>query len=183
MSLVSNDKKVRNFVLTVSIAVPLLVVLMYVIPPMESLSAETKQKLYLLPRLNAILNGTAFVLLLLALGAIKKKNIDLHKKLVTVTLLLSALFLVSYSVFHITTPSTSFGGEGTIRYVYLFILLTHIVLSAVIIPFVLFTYARGLAMKVEKHKKLARITFPMWLYICLTGVIVYLMIQPYYPVF
>lgn len=183
MSFANNDKKVRNFVITVSIAVPALVALMYVIPPVESLSAETKQKLYWLPRLNAMLNGTAFVLLLLALRAIKQKKVELHKKLVTSTLILSALFLVSYTIFHITTPSTSFGGEGTIRYVYLFILLTHIVLSAVIIPFVLFTYARGLAMKVEKHKKLARITFPMWLYICATGVIVYLMIAPYYPEF
>ena len=112
--------------------------------------------------------------------AIRNKNIKVHRAFTTTALSLSVLFLVSYVAFHLTTESTKFGGEGWIRSVYLFILITHIVLSTGIIPLVLFTYARGLGMQVEKHRRLAKITWPIWLYVTATGVIVYLMIS-YYP--
>ena len=93
---------------------------------------------------------------------------------------LSVLFLGMYVAYHMTADSTKFGGEGVIKYVYFFILLTHILLSIIIIPLVLITYVRALAQRFDKHKKLARITFPLWLYVAITGVIVYLMISPYY---
>jgi putative membrane protein len=93
---------------------------------------------------------------------------------------LSAAFLVMYVMYHMTSESTPFGGEGVIRYVYFFILITHIILSVVVIPFVLFTFGRALSGNYERHKALARYTFPIWLYVAITGVIVYLMISPYY---
>jgi putative membrane protein len=163
------------------VAVPAVVVLLFLIPPAENLSAETHANLYVLPLLNACFNGLAFLSLVGAFLAIRRKNIALHKKFTTTALLLSVLFLVSYVAFHLTTESTKFGGEGWVRGVYFFILLTHIVLSAGIIPLVLFTYVRGLGMQVEKHRKLAKWTWPIWLYVTATGVIVYLMISPYYP--
>lgn len=92
----------------------------------------------------------------------------------------SSLFLLMYVAYHMTSDSTPYGGEGVIRYVYFFILISHIILSVIIIPFVLFTFVRGIAGAYERHKKLARITYPMWLYVAVTGVIVYLMISPYY---
>ena len=104
-----------------------------------------------------------------------------HKALNTAALALSALFLVSYVSFHLLTESTRFGGEGPIRTVYFVILVSHILLSAAIVPLALFSYARGLAGDVERHRRIARITMPMWLYVTATGVIVYLMISPYYP--
>ncbi len=95
-------------------------------------------------------------------------------------ILCSVLFLLMYIAYHMTSDSTRFGGEGTIRYIYYFILITHIVLSVVVIPFVLITYVRALAKRFDTHKKIARITFPIWLYVAVTGVIVYFMISPYY---
>ena len=179
-NLLQNSSGVRRFIWIVSIAVPIVVVLLFLIPPAENLSPETRERLYLLPKLNACFNAAAFFSLIGAFLAIRKKNIALHKKFTTTALLLSVLFLISYVAFHLTTESTKFGGEGWIRGVYFFILLTHIVLSAGIIPLVLFTYVRGLGMEVEKHRRLAKFTWPIWLYVTATGVIVYLMISPYY---
>lgn len=179
-TLLKNDTAVRRFIWIVSIVVPLVVALLFLIPPAENLSPETRERLYLLPMLNACFNGTAFLSLIGAFIAIRRKNVALHKAFTTTALVLSVLFLISYVAFHLTTESTKFGGEGWIRGVYFFILLTHIVLSAGIIPLVLFTYVRGLGMQVEKHRRIARFTWPIWLYVTATGVIVYLMIAPYY---
>jgi putative membrane protein len=134
-----------------------------------------------LPLFNAIINGTTFLLLLAALMAIKNRNIVLHKRLMTTAIALSLVFLVCYVLFHASTEPTKFGGEGRIRSVYFFLLLTHILLAIVIVPLVLITYVRAIAEKFDKHRKIARITLPIWLYVTLTGVIVYLMIAPYYP--
>ena len=133
-----------------------------------------------LPRLNAIINGTCTFLLLFSLYFIKRKDIRTHKKLNILTFILSSLFLVSYIIFHATGIKTTYGGEGAIRTVYYLILITHIILAAVVLPLVLFSFQKGLQMKVEQHKKLVRWTYPIWLYVTLTGVIVYLMISPYY---
>ena len=111
---------------------------------------------------------------------IKNKKIVLHENLMTTAIWCSALFLVMYVAYHMTSDSTKFGGEGPIKYVYYFILLTHILLSIIIIPFVLITYVRAITNNIEKHKKIAKITFPLWLYVAVTGVIVYVMISPYY---
>jgi putative membrane protein len=119
-------------------------------------------------------------LLVSAVIAIKKGRKNLHEKLNTLAILCSVLFLVMYVAYHMTSDSTTFGGEGIIKYFYYFILITHIVLSIVVIPFVLVTLMRAKFGKFNEHKKIAKITFPLWLYVAVTGVIVYLMISPYY---
>ncbi len=164
----------KSLIIFLSIVIPIAVATLYVLP-------KTETKLFsFLPLLNACINGTTFLVLCFALIAIKKKNIVLHKKLMWSALVLSTLFLMSYVLYHATTPSTSFGGEGILKTIYLFILLTHILLSAVVVPLVLITFSRALAEKFDKHKKIARITMPIWLYVTLTGVLVYILISPYY---
>jgi putative membrane protein len=133
-----------------------------------------------LPPIYASINCITALLLVLALWAIKNKRRILHEGLMKVCIGFSLLFLLMYIAYHMTSDSTAFGGEGIIRYAYFFILVTHILLSIVVIPLVLFTYARAFNEEFEKHKKLARVTFPIWLYVAVTGVIVYLMISPYY---
>lgn len=133
-----------------------------------------------LPRLNAMINGTCSVLLLISLYYIKKGDIDTHKRLNVLTFILSSLFLVSYIIFHATGIRTTYGGEGTVRIVYYFILITHIILAAIVLPLVLLSFYSGIRMNVARHRKLVRWSFPVWLYVTITGVIVYLMIAPYY---
>jgi putative membrane protein len=176
-----NERNIKRFIWTMAVVIPAAVALLFLIPPVENLSDEVKASLYLLPKLNAYFNGTAFLCLIGAFIAIKNKNIKVHRAFTTTALVLSMLFLVSYVAFHLTTESTKFGGEGWIRTVYFIILISHILLSTGIIPLVLFTYVRGLGMQVEKHRKIAKITWPIWLYVTATGVIVYWMISPYYP--
>ena len=176
-----NERNIKRFIWTMAVVIPAAVALLFLIPPVENLSDEVKASLYVLPKLNALFNGTAFLCLIGAFVAITNKNIKVHRAFTTTALILSMLFLVSYVAFHLTTESTKFGGEGWIRTVYFVILISHILLSTGIIPLVLFTYVRGLGMQVEKHRKIAKITWPIWLYVTATGVIVYLMISPYYP--
>jgi len=176
----SSQKKIRVLIIVLSIVVPLLVAALYVLPKPEHVSPELRNILNFLPRFNAIINGSTFVILLLAFRAIKGKNIKLHRKLMTTALVFSMLFLTSYVTYHTTSPSTHFGGEGIMKYLYFFVLFTHILLSVVIVPLVLISYVRALSEKFDKHRKIARITLPIWLYITFTGVVVYLMISPYY---
>jgi putative membrane protein len=133
-----------------------------------------------LPPIYATINGLTAVVLVAAVVAVKNGKRKLHENLIKVCMGLSALFLMMYIVYHITSESTRFGGEGWIRGVYFFILISHILLSVAVIPFVLFTYARALAGNFSRHKKLAKYTFPLWLYVAVSGVLVYLMISPYY---
>lgn len=133
-----------------------------------------------LPPLYSALNALTAVLLILALWQIKKKNIANHKRLMMSALFTSVLFLLGYVVYHFTTPETKYCGVGTIRYFYFFLLITHIILAGVILPFILLTFNRGYLMLTEKHKKLARYVFPLWLYVALTGPIIYLMLAPCY---
>ena len=135
---------------------------------------------FFLPRLNALLNGTCSVLLLVSLYFIKRKQIEMHKRLNVITFILSSIFLVSYIIFHATGIKTSYGGQGVIRSVYYFILITHIVLAAVVLPLVLLSFQKGFQMQVQSHKKLVRFAYPIWLYVTITGVVVYWMISPYY---
>lgn len=176
-----NERNIKRFIWTMAVVIPVAVALLFLIPPVENLSDDVKASLYILPKLNAIFNGIAFLSLIGAFVAIKNKNIKVHRAFTTTALILSMLFLVSYVAFHLTTESTKFGGEGWTRTVYFVILISHILLSTGIIPLVLFTYVRGLGMQVEKHRKIAKITWPIWLYVTATGVIVYWMISPYYP--
>ena len=133
-----------------------------------------------LPAVNASINGTVTVLLIIGLVFIKQGKIEAHKKVMSASIIMSALFLISYVAYHITHESTVFGGEGMIRNVYLFILLTHILFAIVIAPLVLITFTRALSERFDKHRKLARITWPLWFYVSITGVVVYIMISPYY---
>lgn len=133
-----------------------------------------------LPPIYASINGLTAVLLVTALIAIRKGNRTLHENLMKTCLTLSAAFLVMYVLYHITSETTYYGGTGAALYVYRVILVTHILLSIVIIPLVLFTYVRALSGNFPRHRALARYTFPLWLYVAVTGVIIYIMISPYY---
>lgn len=130
--------------------------------------------------INGVLNSSVSILLIVALFFVKKKNYIAHKKAMMGAMVLSILFLVSYIAHHLFAGDTSFGGEGGVKVFYLVILATHIVLAGTILPIILFTAYRGLTSQFDLHKKLARYTWPLWLYVSVTGVIVYLMISPYY---
>ena len=136
--------------------------------------------IYKLPLLHAFINGTCAVLLVLSLRAIKQKKIELHKKLNLAAFGLSALFLMSYVTFHFFVPETTFGGTGTIRTVYYIILISHIILAALVLPLILISFWHGLNQNVVKHKKIVRFSYPIWLYVAITGVLVYILISPYY---
>lgn len=136
--------------------------------------------IHIFAKINAFINALIAALLVGALMAVKNKNYLLHKKLMVTSLVLSILFLVSYIAHHLLAGETKFGGVGTIKIVYYFILITHIFLAAVILPFILFTAYRGLTAEFVQHKKLARITWPLWFYVAVTGPIVYFLISPYY---
>jgi putative membrane protein len=133
-----------------------------------------------LPPIYATINGITAALLIIAVRAIKNKNRKLHELLMKICIGLSATFLVLYVIYHMFSDSTKFGGDGIIKGIYYFILISHILLSVVVIPFVLLTFSRALAGNFERHKALAKFTFPIWLYVAVTGVVVYLMISPYY---
>lgn len=176
-----NDKLISRIITAVSIIVLIVVVILQskilnIFPQKESIPSWV----FSLPLLNAIINGSCSILLLLSLYFIKRKNIKAHKNLNILTFILSSLFLVSYIIFHATGIKTTYGGVGPIRTVYYIILITHIILAAIVLPLVLFSFQKGLQMKVEEHRKLVRWTYPIWLYVTVSGVIVYLMISPYY---
>ena len=138
------------------------------------------EPLTFLPPIYASINAMTAVLLIVAVISIKKGNQKRHKVLMKTAIGCSIVFLLMYIAYHMTSDATSFGGEGLIKYVYYFILLTHILLSIIIIPFVLITFVRAITNDIERHKKIAKITFPLWLYVAVSGVIVYIMISPYY---
>ena len=173
------EKKYKGLIWTLSIVVPLAVAALFGIN-LRRMGFDV-EPLYFLPPIYATINGLTAACLLIAVAAIKRGNAKLHERLIKLCMVFSSLFLVMYLAYHMTSDSTPYGGEGAIRYVYFFILITHIILSIVIIPMVLFTFVRGIAGAYERHKRLARITYPMWLYVAVTGVVVYLMISPYYP--
>lgn len=173
-----SDKAFFRLAMVISIVVFILVVVLNrrVLNPPETFP----EFIYKLPLLHAIINGACSVLLLLSFRAIKAKKVAVHKKLNITAFALSALFLLSYVTYHFFVPETSYGGEGPLRTIYYFILISHIVLAAIVLPLILLSFWYGLQNKVEKHKKIVRFSFPVWLYVTITGVVVYLMISPYY---
>jgi putative membrane protein len=177
METVTATKNYKPLIWTLTIAINSLIAIAFFLPDIDYLK---RYNFSFLPLLNAILNGLTFISLIVALFAIRQKNIKLHKTFVLLALFWTSIFLVSYLLYHFSTPSTKFGGEGFIKYLYLFILLTHILLAAIIVPIALITVGHGLNMQVPKHRRIARWTMPLWLFVSLTGVIVYLMISPYY---
>jgi putative membrane protein len=171
-----NDKQARLFIFTVSFVVFAAVVLLSKIKLDVALGFDV----HLFAFVNAVINSIVSVLLIAAFIAVKNKNFVAHKNIMLTAIILSVVFLVSYLLHHLFSGDTKFGGEGNIRYFYFFILITHIFLAAIILPFILFTAYRSLIGEYAKHKKLARYTFPLWLYVSITGVLVYVMIAPYY---
>ncbi len=176
-----NDKAAFRLVAVLSIVVFVVVVFLQskTLTLFEP-GAEVPGWVLFLPTLNALINGTCTVLLLISYYYIRRREIAKHKALNITTFILSSLFLVSYIIFHATGIRTSYGGEGTVRYVYYFILITHIVLAAIVLPLVLLSFYWALKPDVPRHRKLVRWSYPIWLYVTATGVIVYLMIAPYY---
>ncbi|WP_178987376.1 DUF420 domain-containing protein [Winogradskyella schleiferi] len=175
---IEKAKKYNKWIVVLSIVIPLAVAALFGVN-LRELGFDV-QPLTILPPIYATINGFTAIVLVIAFIAIKNKKIVLHENLMTTAIWSSVVFLVLYVAYHMTSDSTKFGGEGIIRYIYYFILVTHILLSVVIIPFVLVTYVRAITNNIEKHKKIARITFPLWLYVAISGVVVYVMISPYY---
>ena len=168
-----DDKKYNKLIVVLSIIIPVAVAILF------GVKIDVTLPVFLPPIYASINALTAFVLVM-AFIAIQKKKIALHKRLMKFAIALSVLFLIMYIAYHMTSDSTKFGGEGFVKYTYYFILLTHILLAIIVIPFVLITYVRAITNNIEKHKKIAKITFPLWLYVATTGVIVFIMISPYY---
>jgi len=169
---ISKKQKIGIWVL--SIAIPVVVAILF------SVKIPGAQRLGFLPPIYASINGLTAILLVIAVIQIKKGNRKTHEKIIKTCIVLSVLFLIMYIAYHITSDATPYGGQGALRYVYFTVLLSHIFLSIIVIPFVLVTYVRALSGDFSRHKKIAKITFPLWLYVAVTGVIVYLMISPYY---
>lgn len=188
----SLEKRFKTFIIVVSILIPAVVAILFTVK-LKDFGIHV-EPLSFLPPIYAATNGLTAIILVWAVMAIKKGNRKLHEKLMTFAIALSVAFLVMYVSYHMTADSTKFGDLshdgildeiekakiGSLRYVYFFILITHILLSIAIIPLVLVTYVRALAKRFDRHKKIAKITFPLWLYVAVTGVVVYLMISPYY---
>lgn len=173
-TIVAKEKRFNRLITAVSIVIPLVVALLF------SVRLPNVEPLSFLPPIYATINGITAILLLVAVWAIKSGKQKLHQRLMTTNIALSLIFLLMYIAYHMTSDSTVFGGKGTIQYVYYFILITHIVLSIALIPLVLQTYSKAYLKKFEDHRTLARYTFPIWLYVAVTGVVVYVMISPYY---
>ena len=167
------ESKLKKIIIALSVVIPVAVAVLFKV---EIDGYNTS----FLPPIYASLNALTSIVLILALVMVKNGKIKLHEKLIKFALTLSSLFLLLYVAYHITTPSTSFGGQGWIRSVYYFILISHILLSVVVIPLVLFSYLRGILGQIEQHKRIVKLSFPLWLYVAVSGVIVYIMISPYY---
>jgi putative membrane protein len=166
-------KKYNKFIIALSVVIPVAVALLFLI------KIDLELPVFL-PPIYATINGLTAVLLILAVVAIKKGHRKAHENLMKTAIACSVLFLLMYVLYHMTSVSTKFGGEGWIRMFYTFILISHILLSIIVIPFVLITYVRAISNEIALHKKIAKYTFPLWLYVTVTGVVVYWMIAPYY---
>ena len=187
----SNERSLTTPIIIVSIAIPVAVAFLILVPQVK---VNFGFNTHALPLFHAILNSSTAILLMASLYFIKNGQIKAHKRANLTAVVLSSIFLVSYVIYHASNPSTKFGDlnhdgilseteklqAGSMRYVYYFILSSHIILSGVIIPLVLFTLQKAFQERFPQHKKLARITWPVWFYVAVTGVIVYLMINPYY---
>ena len=171
-----NDKLAKRVI----IALSLIVFTAVVVLSRVTVHVNLRFDVHLFATFNAIVNTMVSVLLLGGLAMVKLKKYELHKRIMLAAIILSALFLVSYICHHLFAGDTKFGGTGAMRTIYFIILITHIFLAAIILPFILFTAYRALTGEFSRHMKIARITWPIWFYVSVTGVIVYLMISPYY---
>jgi putative membrane protein len=172
--------KVKNYkplIWILTVAIISLIALAFYVP---NIAALKDYNFSYLPQVNAILNSLTFTFLILSFLSIKRKNIPLHRNFIFAALTTTGVFLFAYLLYHYSTPPTKYGGERALKDIYYFLLITHIILAILIVPLALITIGRGLNIEVALHKKIARWTLPIWLYVSLTGVIVYLMIAPYY---
>ena len=172
------EKKYNIWIIILSVAIPLVVAILFKVK-LRDFGFDVKP-LSFLPPIYASINGITAIVLIWAVIAIKEGNRKLHERLMKLAIACSVAFLGMYVAYHMTSESTKYGGGGIMRGIYFFILISHIVLSITIIPLVLITYVRALVERFDRHKKIAKIAFPLWLYVAVTGVIVYLMISPYY---
>ena len=172
------EKNYNKLIWIVSVLIPVAVAILFTIKLKDF--GINVEPLTFLPPIYATINGITAILLIVAVMAIKKGNRVIHERLMKLAILCSLIFLLMYIAYHITSDSTPYGGTGTIRYVYFFILISHILLSIAVIPLVLFSYVKAISSRFDEHNKIAKITFPIWLYVAVTGVIVYIMISPYY---
>jgi putative membrane protein len=171
-----DDKKASRLIIIFSVIIFLAIALLSRV----KLNVDLGFNPHLFAKLNAFINSIVSVLLILALIAVKNKKYITHKRMMLTAMILSVIFLVSYIGHHLFAGETKFGGDSTTKLFYYIILFTHIPLAGIILPFILFTAYRALIGEYDKHMKLARITWPIWFYVAVTGVIVYMMISPYY---
>lgn len=174
----SKEKKYKKWIIALSVIIPVAVAALFGVKLKDY--GVNVEPLTFLPPIYASINGITAIVLVAAVLQIKIGNRKAHERLMRFAIALSIVFLLMYLAYHMTSDSTPYGGEGTMRTVYFFILITHILLSIAVIPLVLITYVRALAERFDKHKRIAKITFPIWLYVAITGVVVYVMISPYY---
>lgn len=175
-SMIKNDKKAKTIIWIVSIVVFTAVVVL----SKFKLNVNLGFNPHLFAQANAIINSIVAFLLIAGFLAVKQKSYLLHKRIMLTAIILSVLFLVSYIGHHLLAGETKYGGEGIGKTIYYILLITHIPLAAIILPFILFTAYRALIGEYEQHKKLVRLTWPVWFYVAVTGVVIYLMISPYY---
>ncbi len=175
--MLQGEAKVKNWIIVISILIPLAVAVLLFMPAKITALGDW---VYFLPHLNAVINTAASVALIIGLIFVKQKKYGYHGAMMTIAFVMGAIFLVSYVIYHASAESTSYGGEGFIRTVYYFLLITHIIFAAVALFPILFAYYYGFTDQREKHRKVVKFAFPIWLYVSITGVIVYLMISPYY---
>lgn len=173
----SNNRGIITWITIIAVVVPIVVAVLLFMPSKIEVASDW---VYFLPHLNAVINTAASVALIAGVIFIKKGNVEYHRAAMTTAFGLGAIFLVSYVIYHATAESTSFGGEGLIKNVYYFILITHIILAAVALFPILLAYYYGYTDQREKHRRVVKYAFPIWLYVTVTGVLVYLMISPYY---
>ncbi len=175
--MLQDESKVKSWIIGISVIIPVAVAVLLFMPSKIDLGTDL---VYFLPHLNAVINSAATLALIAGLIFIKQRNIAYHRASMTTAFVLGAIFLVSYVIYHASAESTSFEGEGMVRNVYYFLLITHIILAVVALFPILFAYYYGYTDQREKHRKVVKFAYPIWLYVTVTGVIVYLMISPYY---
>lgn len=177
MAVAKIDKIAIPTIITISVVVPVLVLILMYLPERYNFFGAQAGTF---PFFHAVLNGSTALLLLLGYFSMSMGEYKWHRNFMITAFLLSTIFLVSYVISKISNDPVPYGGEGALRYIYFFVLISHIALSAIIVPLVLFTMYRGLTGQYEKHAKIARWTFPIWLYVAVTGVLVYIFMLPYY---
>jgi len=173
-SIAGKERKFNKIITAVSIVIPVVVAFLF------GVKLPNVAPLTFLPPIYATINGVTAVLLVVAVITIKNGQQKVHQNIMSTCVALSVVFLVMYIAYHMTSDATKFGGVGAVKYVYYTILVSHIILSIALIPLVLRTYAKAYLKDFKAHKAIAKYTFPIWLYVATTGVVVYLMISPYY---